>query len=162
MRAELCLTMLTPCSSIPFYSVHTAIQCLISIPVCLESSYLILTDPVDASANYTVGYTLDNSTKAIVVGLAQQIGSCTTCVSGVDASKLQQGLRVALNATVTAVVNGSLPTISASADQIQVVTAKASTGSGSSVTGTSAAGSMPTALGLGFAVLLIAVTSLSM
>ena len=76
------------------------------------SNYVILTDPAgDVETSYTVGYVLDNSTKAMVMEMGQHVGSCETCVNGYDDSMLKMGLRVAFEAEVTALGNGTMPVV---------------------------------------------------
>jgi hypothetical protein len=105
---------------------------MIDVPVCLKSGYLILTDPVSGSAMYTPGYKLDAATNSAIVKVAKQYGSCSTCASGMDTSKLQEGLRVTFDATVKATNATSIPTISATS-AIQLASAgqqSSSTGGG--------------------------------
>ena len=75
------------------------------------SNYVILVDPADGETSYSVGYVLDNSTKAMVIAAGQQVGSCETCASGFNDSMLKMGLRVAFEAEITALGNGTMPVV---------------------------------------------------
>ena len=82
----------------PFtHSVH----CLVDVPICSNSNFEVLTAPTDStSGTYSRGYRLTENSKQIVLGLARSVGSCSTCVNGYDTSKLENGFRAVLNASI--------------------------------------------------------------
>jgi len=81
----------------PFeHSVH----CLIDLPICYNSDYEVLTDPTTEGGLYSRGYRLTPISKQSVVELARSAGSCSTCTNGYDSSKLEDGFRAVLNATI--------------------------------------------------------------
>lgn len=81
----------------PFtHSVH----CLVDVPMCYNTHFEVLTDPATTDAKYTRGYRLTETSKQSVLQLARSVGSCSTCVNGYDSSKLENGFRAVMNATV--------------------------------------------------------------
>ena len=79
---------------------HT-VHCLIDAPPCIASVFEVLGPPAMTGEDYTRAYVLDEASKAQVVSVAKDLGgpSCTEC-NGVG--HLSKGLRVAIEATITA------------------------------------------------------------
>ena len=79
---------------------HT-VHCLIDAPPCIASVFEVLGPPAMEGEDYTRAYVLDEDSKAQVVSVAKDLGgsSCTDC-NGVG--HLSKGLRVAIEATITA------------------------------------------------------------
>lgn len=83
----------------PFtHSVH----CLVDVSVCYNSHFEVLTAPTitGSNAKYSRGYRLTETSKQVVMEVARSVGSCSTCVNGYDSSKLADGFRAVMNATV--------------------------------------------------------------
>jgi len=83
-----------------------SIHCLIDVNSCVTSPFEVLVDPNGDKEQqpqlYNRGWRLDDDSKQQAIALAQNVGSCTTCVNGstenADFHKL--GFRAVINATI--------------------------------------------------------------
>jgi hypothetical protein len=72
----------------------------VDVPLCYNTPFEVLTDPVSSGTLYTRGYRLTEDSKEEVISVARSVGSCGTCVKGYDSSMLSKGFRAVMIATV--------------------------------------------------------------
>ena len=100
-----CSSSHTSQSSPPFLS-RTLAHSLVDVQSCRESNYEILADPTTAGGLYTRALQVDDSGKQLLVDIARDVGSCSTCTGNGD---LRQGFRAEVRGMVITLANGEIP-----------------------------------------------------
>jgi hypothetical protein len=72
----------------------------------LSPYFEVLLDPVEAGGLHSRGWFLKEDSKQTVLGLAHEVGSCSTCMEG---KSLQGGFWVILNVTILYLGNARVP-----------------------------------------------------
>ena len=86
-----------------FLHTHTS---LIDIDYCRESSYILLSEPMMEGELYTQAFLVNDSGRQLLIGLARDVGVCSTCTGSGD---LRKGFRVQVRGTVTSLGDGDVP-----------------------------------------------------
>ena len=110
--AKKCRTLLKRCSSShtsqssPPSLPRTLTHSLVDVQSCRESNYEILADPTTAGGLYTRALQVDDSGKQLLVDIARDVGSCSTCTGNGD---LRQGFRAEVRGMVITLADGEIP-----------------------------------------------------
>lgn len=94
-----------------------SVHCLVDVSSCLNTPFEVLSEPTEGSSMYGRGWRVTEETKPVLVDLARQVGTCSTCTG--EGSQVR-GFRAAMVATVVASANGDTPPL------IEVTTAVSS------------------------------------
>ena len=73
-----------------------SVHCLVDVRSCIDSGFVVLTDPTEEGADYTVGFKLNAAGTQELVQLARTTGRCSTCSGNGPVA----GFRAAIQAKV--------------------------------------------------------------